>query len=118
MGSVWHEPEDVPRFVDGSLTESANPFPRKYTCAHVKFHITFQRASDPPPKKKPSTETLVQSMSNKVRTGMYMLGSPIHSGHCTNFSWLPGSCPSWCPPPFLITISPFLCLAPTLFPGQ
>lgn len=94
-------------FVDGPLVESANPFPRQYTCAHVKFRITFQRVSDSPPPK-PSTETLVQSMSNKVRTGMYRLGSHIHSGYRMNFSWLPGSCPSWCPPSFLITISPFL----------
>lgn len=35
-------------FVYGSLMKSANPFPRKYTCAHARFYITFQRVSDSP----------------------------------------------------------------------
>lgn len=35
-------------FVYGSLTKSANPFPRKYTYAYVRFCVIFQRVSDSP----------------------------------------------------------------------
>lgn len=107
MGSVWHEPEDAPLFCWWAPSGICKPIPQTvYMCTReISYHISEGQWLPPP---KPSTETLVQSMSNKVRTGMYRLGSHIHSGYRMNFSWLPGSCPSWCPPSFLITISPFL----------